>query len=215
MYSLRKVSFNNSVEIIPESAFYDCSSLTNITIPNTVKAIGNSAFLGCAFTSITIPNSVESLGVNSFYCCYNLNEITIGKSVSFIGDGSFIGCRNIQNIYSKISYPNNVTLGGNLIFDDIPKDNCTLHVPKGTVPIYRGCIQWKDFKNIVDDISETTTGDLDGSAMVDVDDVNAMINLILNFDQYKDKYPGSADLDGNGMVDVDDVNALINIILAK
>ena len=48
-----------------------------------------------------------------------------------------------------------------------------------------------------------------------VDDVNAMINLILNYDQYKDQYPGSADLDGNGMVDVDDVNALINIILAQ
>ncbi len=58
-------------------------------------------------------------------------------------------------------------------------------------------------------------GDVDGSAMVDVDDVNAMINLILNYDQYKDQYPGSADLDGNGLVDVDDVNALINIILAQ
>ena len=62
-------------------------------------------------------------------------------------------------------------------------------------------------------LAASSTGDVDGSGMVDVDDVNAMINLILLYDQYKDKYPGSADLDGNGMVDVDDVNALINIIL--
>ena len=71
---------------------------------------------------------------------------------------------------------------------------------------------WKKFWNIVDDLD---TGDVDGSSLVDVDDVNAMINLILNFEQYKDQYPGSADLDGNGMVDVDDVNALINIILNR
>ncbi len=62
---------------------------------------------------------------------------------------------------------------------------------------------------------ETLNGDVDGSGIVDVDDVNAMINLILLYDQYKDKYPGNADLDGNGLVDVDDVNALINIILSK
>jgi hypothetical protein len=57
------------------------------------------------------------------------------------------------------------------------------------------------------------SGDVDGSGLVDVDDVNAVINLILFYDQYKDKYPGDADVDGSGLVDVDDVNAIINIIL--
>ena len=57
------------------------------------------------------------------------------------------------------------------------------------------------------------TGDVTGDGAVDIDDVNAAINLILKYDQNKDKYPGSADLDGNGIVDVDDVNAIINIIL--
>lgn len=56
-------------------------------------------------------------------------------------------------------------------------------------------------------------GDVDGSGIVDVDDVNAVINLILNFDQYKDKYPGVGDVDGSGIIDVDDVNEIINIIL--
>lgn len=56
-------------------------------------------------------------------------------------------------------------------------------------------------------------GDVDGSGIVDVDDVNAIINLILYYDNYKDKYPGVADVDGSGIIDVDDVNAVINIIL--
>lgn len=56
-------------------------------------------------------------------------------------------------------------------------------------------------------------GDVDGSGIVDVDDVNALINLILDYENYKDKYPGVADVDGSGIIDVDDVNAVINIIL--
>lgn len=63
--------------------------------------------------------------------------------------------------------------------------------------------------------SPSVRGDVNGDGLVDVDDVNATINLILLYDQYRDKYPGSSDLDGNGMVDVDDVNVLINIILGR
>ena len=55
-------------------------------------------------------------------------------------------------------------------------------------------------------------GDVDGSGIVDVEDVNAAINIILKLNNAGD-YPGSADLDNNGMVDVEDVNAIINIIL--
>ncbi len=60
-------------------------------------------------------------------------------------------------------------------------------------------------------------GDVDGNNMVDVDDVNAAINLILNYNAYKNqyKYPQNADMDGNNMVDVDDVNLIINIILEQ
>ena len=61
--------------------------------------------------------------------------------------------------------------------------------------------------------SHGIVGDVDGSGIVDIDDVNAIINLILYYDNYKDKYPGVADVDGSGIIDVDDVNAVINIIL--
>ena len=55
-------------------------------------------------------------------------------------------------------------------------------------------------------------GDLDGNGMVDVEDVNAAINIILKLATIND-YPGNGDMDGNGMIDVEDVNAMINIIL--
>ncbi len=55
-------------------------------------------------------------------------------------------------------------------------------------------------------------GDINGSGIVDVDDMNAAINIILGIKTAVD-YPGNADLDSSGIVDVDDVNHIINIIL--
>lgn len=57
-------------------------------------------------------------------------------------------------------------------------------------------------------------GDVDGSGLVDVDDVNAVINIILGSKSVSD-YKGIADVDGSGLVDVDDVNVIINIILGS
>ena len=58
------------------------------------------------------------------------------------------------------------------------------------------------------------TGDLTGESDVDIDDVNAIINIILKA-KPQDFYPGNADLNGDGEVDVDDMNMIINIILTN
>ena len=55
-------------------------------------------------------------------------------------------------------------------------------------------------------------GDVTGDGIVDVEDVNAAINIILKVKTQSD-YPGNADLNEDGIVDVEDVNAIINIIL--
>lgn len=59
---------------------------------------------------------------------------------------------------------------------------------------------------------QLTTGDVTGDNIVDVEDVNAVINLILKVTN-ADDYPGNADVTGDGIVDVEDVNSIINIIL--
>ena len=59
---------------------------------------------------------------------------------------------------------------------------------------------------------DAVSGDVDGSGIVDVSDVNAVINIILNRNTQAD-YPGNADLTSDGYIDVEDVNAIINIIL--
>ena len=81
------------VASIGESAFYFCSGLTSITIPNSVKSIGRYAFFGCSsLTSVTIPNSVTSIGYEAFGECSGLTSITIPNSVTSIGGFAFAHC---------------------------------------------------------------------------------------------------------------------------
>ena len=78
-----------TVTSIGDSAFYNCDSLTSITLPDSVANIGAYAFYGCnSLTSVTIPDSVTSIGYKTFYAC-SFESITIPNSVTSIGDGAF------------------------------------------------------------------------------------------------------------------------------
>ena len=61
--SVKNKGITYSVTSIGDDAFWNCSGLTSITIPNSVTSIGGNAFYGCSgLTSITIGNSVTSIG---------------------------------------------------------------------------------------------------------------------------------------------------------
>ena len=74
-----------SVTSIGGAAFYGCSELTSVTIPNSVTSIGYSAFYGCSgITSVTIPNSVTYIGGSAFLGCSGLNSIVVsGNNVTY------------------------------------------------------------------------------------------------------------------------------------
>ena len=110
---LTSITIPNSVTSIGDSAFYHCSSLTSITIPNSVTSIGSGAFEYCSeLTSITIPNSVTSIGSGAFSRCYGLTSVTIPNSVTSIGDRAFWNCSRL----TSITIPNSVTSIGDHAF---------------------------------------------------------------------------------------------------
>ena len=76
--SFNELQYFTGLTSIGRLAFYYCSGLTSITIPNSVTSIGNFAFEGCSgLTSITIPNSVTSIGQEVFDGCSGLTSIVV------------------------------------------------------------------------------------------------------------------------------------------
>ena len=102
--SVKEVVIPKKIEGLPvtsigDSAFRYCSSLTSVTIPNSVTSIGFFAFDKCSgLTSITIPDSVTSIGDYTFNCCSSLTSMTIPDSVTSIGEGAFFDCENLTSI---------------------------------------------------------------------------------------------------------------------
>jgi len=99
-----------SVTSIGYAAFYNCSGLTSVTIPNSVTKIVNAAFQNCSgLTSVTIPNSVTSIGSDAFFNT-RLKSVTIGTGVLSIGTNAFnssSGAKPVKVIWLTNTPPTN------------------------------------------------------------------------------------------------------------
>ena len=103
---LTSITIPNSVTSIGEDAFSGCSGLTSIGIPNSVTSIGRGAFSGCSgLTNIEIPNSVTSIGLQAFAYCSGLTNILIPNSVTSIGENVFENCFKLESIIVETGNP--------------------------------------------------------------------------------------------------------------
>ena len=112
--SLISIIIPNGVTSIGNLTFENCTGLTSITIPNSVTSIGSGAFENCTgLTSITIPNSVTSIEKSAFYNCTGLTSVTIPNSVTSIKYQTFRYCEGL----TSITIPNSVTsIEGNTFY---------------------------------------------------------------------------------------------------
>ena len=105
---------------IKSNAFYECTKLTSVTIPDSVTSIGEHAFWSCTgLTSVTIGNSVTSIGQAAFWSCTGLTSVTIPDSVTSTGNWAFYNTAWYNNqpnglVYAgKVAYKYKGTMSSN------------------------------------------------------------------------------------------------------
>ena len=96
---LTSLTLPSSLKSIGDEAFGGCRSLTSLTLPSSLQSIGNSAFRDCnSLTSLTLPSSLQSIGDYAFGCCRSLTSLTLPSSLQSIGDYAFYGCSSLSSL---------------------------------------------------------------------------------------------------------------------
>ena len=97
--TLTAVTVPESVTEIEDGAFYECAGLTSVTLSGSVKRIGTHAFFDCTeLASLELCEGLESIDLYAFWGCTNLTEVAIPKSVMKFGSEIFLDCPRLTEI---------------------------------------------------------------------------------------------------------------------
>jgi hypothetical protein len=97
--SLTTVNLPEGLTSIGEIAFSGCSSLTTVNLPEGLTSIGRFAFDGCSkLASISLPTSLTSIGDYTFQNCSSLTSINLPAGLTSIGNGAFQNCSGLTTI---------------------------------------------------------------------------------------------------------------------
>lgn len=176
----KSIKLPANVTSIDYEAFCDSRHLQSITLPTALKTIGESAFMNCGLTSITIPDGVTDMGdfgvqasssltsitignglttIPGFWAehCTKLESVTIGKQVSHIGCRTFRNC-DIKHFYSYAKIP--PSCDNEAFVDGGINSTAVLHVYANCVQRYKNADKWKEFHTIIGDLGTYPTYNL-------------------------------------------------------
>ena len=93
------IDLPNTVTVIENKAFRNCSTLVRISLGQSLERVGEESFMFCEdLKSVALPNSLKEIGMDAFAVCKSLPEIIIGDSVKVIGEAAFGSCESLVSI---------------------------------------------------------------------------------------------------------------------
>lgn len=149
--NLRYVDIKDTdTQTIASRAFESCSNLEEIILPKYLYDTGWYSFYDCvSLKNVDLPNTVKKIS-NSFRGCKSITSISIGYNVEDIDGQSFLYCSNLKEVHCKGIVPPACEYGS---FEGL-YETCTLYVPKGYKRTYEYSDGWLNFMNIKEEDNE-------------------------------------------------------------
>ncbi len=89
----------DNTQVIANSAFSQCKTMTEVDVPASVVSIGGGAFVGCeALTTVNLHSGLKTMGRLVFQDCGVLQTVTLPDTLTEIGYGTFNGCKALKSV---------------------------------------------------------------------------------------------------------------------
>lgn len=169
------------VTTIGQHAFHNCSSVTGITLPESITVIEDYAFQGCTkIQNLTLPSKITTIGNYAFYGCSGLKTLVLPYMISSIGNSAFMGCSALTAITCYAPTPCSLGWGA---FNDVNK-SIPVTVPGNSLTDYQNA-HWGEFSNFVTnkklDDAKSDAQSAIIAAMGSYSSINYIGTLALNF----------------------------------
>lgn len=103
--TLTEIIIPEGVEDIGEVAFFGCSKLHTVYLPESLKIIREEAFGESGLETVIIPEGVEQIDEKAFFSCEALGRIEVKGKNTLIGEDAFGDCRNLLEGFIACGYP--------------------------------------------------------------------------------------------------------------
>ena len=130
---IKEVSLHPKTIYIEEEAFKDCTSLEKVNIPPKVKYLTSKMFYGCiSLREIIVENPIPLAFYPEHFCGMADGELD--------NDTDLLYCVRIKRLFTEQGK----------CFEGVDKKKCIIHVPEGSVELYKEAKEWKEFENIIE-----------------------------------------------------------------
>jgi len=146
---IQSLVIGEGITVIPDWSFAMQINLASISLPSTLKTIGESSLEEGAYTSITLPEGLETIGAYAFNDS-KFSEITIPSTVTSIGASAFNYCTSLQTVTMFRNEP--PTLGDKAFFNgdtEILPSLTAINVPAANVEDYKAATNWSDYAALI------------------------------------------------------------------
>jgi hypothetical protein len=123
--NITQIVVEEGITSIGSAAFaYISNPSLEVSLPSTLKQIGDVAFISCGMAEISIPDSVTTIGYGAFSGCSNIREVRLPDSLSSLGNGVFSGAEHLMTVTnwnkSLTEIPDSMFAGTDLLNFEIP-----------------------------------------------------------------------------------------------